>query len=112
MMLNMNKELNNKIEKLVESNVFKTKQQALEIACMFGIIMDEKKEPEETVKVDIKNFDEHKILSIITADKSNLRTKNDVLSELEKYIESGSVFITDDFDFYDAYEKAMEIMII
>ncbi len=112
MILNINKELNNKIEKLVESNVFKTKQQALEIACMFGIIMDEKKEPEETVKVDAKNFDEHKILSIITADQNNLRTKNDVLSELERYIESGSVFITDDFDFYDAYEKAMEITII
>ncbi len=112
MMLNINKELNNKIEKLVESNVFKSKRQALEIACAFGIIADEKKEPEETVKVDAKNFDEHKILSIITADKNNLRTKNDVLSELERYIESGSIFITDDFDFYDAYEKAMEIMII
>lgn len=109
MILNINKDLNNKIDRLVEKNVFKSKQQALEIACAFGIIADEKKEPEDTVKVDVTNFDEHKILSIITADKNNLRTKNDVLSELEKYVEAGSIFITDDFDFYDAYEKAMEM---
>jgi len=109
MILNINKDLNNKIDRLLEKNVFKSKQQALEIACAFGIIVDEKKESEDTVKVDVKNFDEHKILSIITADKNNLRTKNDVLSELEKYVEAGSIFITDDFDFYDAYEKAMEM---
>jgi hypothetical protein len=112
MILNINKELNNKIEELVEKNVFKSKKQVVEIACMFGIIMDEKKEPEETVKVDVQNFDEHKILSIVALDKNNLRTKNDVISELEKYIEAGSVFITDDFDFYDAYEKAMDFTII
>ncbi len=35
--------------------------------------------------------------------------ENDVLLELEKYVEAGSIFITDDFDFYDAYEKAMEM---
>jgi len=109
MILNINKDLNNKIDRLLEKNVFKSKQQALEIACAFGIIADEKKEPEDTVKVDVTNFDEHKILSIITTDKNNLRTKNDVLSELEKYVEAGSTFITDDFDFYDAYEKAMEM---
>ena len=70
---------------------------------------DEKKNLGETVKVDVKNFDEHKILSIIAADKNNLRTKEDVVPELEKYIEAGSIIITDDFDFYDAYEKAMEM---
>ena len=112
MILNINKDLNNKIDRLLEKNVFKSKQQALEIACAFGIIADEKKEPEETVKVDVKNFDEHKILSIITADKSNLRTKEEVVPELEKYVEAGSIFITDDFDFYDAYEKAMDFTII
>ncbi|MDI6916702.1 MAG: hypothetical protein QMC80_02770 [Thermoplasmatales archaeon] len=109
MILNINKELNNKIDRLVEKNVFKSKKQAVEIACAFGIITDEKKNPEETVKVDVKNFDEHKILSIIAADKNNLRTKEEVVPELEKYVEAGSIIITDDFDFYDAYEKAMEM---
>ncbi|MBU4255693.1 MAG: hypothetical protein L6265_08995 [Thermoplasmatales archaeon] len=109
MILNINKDLNNKIDRLLEKNVFKSKQQALEIACAFGIIVDEKKEPEDTVKVDVKNFDEHKILSIITADKNNLRTKEEVVPELEKYVEAGSIVITDDFDFYDVYEKAMEM---
>lgn len=112
MRLNINEKLNKKIDRLVEKNVFKSKKQALEIACAFGIISDEKKNPEETVKVAVQNFDEHKILSIIAADKNNLRTKEEGVSELEKYIEAGSIFITDDFDFYDAYEKAMEIMII
>jgi len=112
MMLNINKELNEKIDRLVEKNVFKSKRQALEIACAFGIISDEKKNPQGTVKVDVQNFDEYKILSIIAVDKNNLRAKEEVVLELEKYVEAGSVFITDDFDFYDAYEKAMEIMII
>ena len=108
-MLNINKQLNERMDRLVEKNVFKSKKQALEIACAFVIISDEKKNLGETVKVDVKNFDEHKILSIIAADKNNLRTKEDVVPELEKYIEAGSIIITDDFDFYDAYEKAMEM---
>lgn len=108
MRLNINEKLNKKIDRLVEKNVFKSKKQALEIACAFGIISDEKKNPEETVKVDVQNFDEHKILSIIAADKNNLRTNDDVVLGLEKYIEAGSAVITEDFDFYDAYEKAMD----
>lgn len=109
MFIKISKDFNAKIKRLVKNRIFESEQQAIEVACALGLIYNEKNRVEQEVALELENFDDAIFSIIATARNKRLRTKEDVVAELEKYIEAGSLRINEKFDFYESYKLAKEL---
>lgn len=106
----ISKDFKSKILRLIENNVFTTEKDAVEVACALGLVYNEKKTIKEHVGVKLENFDEAKIFSIIASARNpKLITEQEVISELEKYIEAGSLRLDEKFDFYEVYDSIKKL---
>ncbi|MEW6070776.1 MAG: hypothetical protein AB1485_09185 [Candidatus Thermoplasmatota archaeon] len=106
----ISKEFKSKISQLIESNIFGSEKEAVEVACALGLVYNEKKALEEPIALELENFDEAKIFAIIASARNpKLITEREIISELEKYIEAGSSRLDEKFNFYEAYRKIKEL---
>lgn len=102
----ISKEFNLKTQQLIEKGIFSNKKEAVELACALGVLYNEKKTIKESVSLELENFDEAKIFSIIASARNpKLITEQEAISELEKYIEAGSLRLDEKFDFYEVYDS-------
>jgi hypothetical protein len=110
MYINVSKSFETKIEKLIKKAIFSRKEEVIEAACALGLVYNEKKTPTTPISLELSYFDEYGIFSIVAAARNpKLLTRNDVLNELEKYIEAGSSKIDEKFNFYEQYCKVKEL---
>ncbi|MDI6707864.1 MAG: hypothetical protein QME47_02105 [Candidatus Thermoplasmatota archaeon] len=106
----ISKNFNSKISRLIEKGILSSKEEAVEVACTLGLIYNEKKTIEDRVALELDSFDENKIFAVIASARNpKLITEQEVISELEKYIESGSLRLDEKFDFYEVYDSIKKL---
>lgn len=106
----ISKEFNLKIRQLIEMGIFSSEKEAVEVACALGVLYNEKKTIKDGVSLELENFDEAKIFSIIASARNpKLIAEQEVISELEKYIEAGNLRLDEKFDFYEVYDNIKKL---